>query len=95
MLEGVGKSFGAVRALSDVDLTVDRGEVVVLIGPSGSGKSTLCRCINRLETIERCDRVMVLEEGRIVELGPRAALAADPGSRLAALLRAGQAAVLA
>ena len=52
MLEGVGKSFGAVRALSDVDLTVDRGEVVVLIGPSGSGKSTLCRCINRLETID-------------------------------------------
>ncbi|HMC79430.1 MAG TPA: amino acid ABC transporter ATP-binding protein [Acidimicrobiia bacterium] len=52
VLEGVGKSFGAVRALSDVDLTVDRGEVVVLIGPSGSGKSTLCRCINRLETID-------------------------------------------
>ena len=52
VLEGVGKSFGDVRALCDVDLTVDRGEVVVLIGPSGSGKSTLCRCINRLETID-------------------------------------------
>ncbi|MFX6023540.1 ATP-binding cassette domain-containing protein, partial [Acinetobacter baumannii] len=37
--------------LKDIDLTVDRGEVVVVIGPSGSGKSTLCRTINRLETI--------------------------------------------
>ena len=52
VLEGVGKSFGSTRALIDIDLTVDQGEVVVLIGPSGSGKSTLCRCINRLETLD-------------------------------------------
>ena len=38
--------------LRDIDLTVDRGEVVVVIGPSGSGKSTLCRAINRLEPID-------------------------------------------
>jgi glutamate transport system ATP-binding protein len=52
LLEGVQKSFGALQVLFDIDLTVQPGEVVVVIGPSGSGKSTLCRCINRLETIE-------------------------------------------
>src|ERR687885_1688127 len=52
VLEGVDKSFGAQHVLRDVDLTVGRGEVVVVIGPSGSGKSTLCRTINRLETID-------------------------------------------
>jgi glutamate transport system ATP-binding protein len=52
VLEGVNKYFGALHVLKDVDLTVRRGEVVVVIGPSGSGKSTLCRTINRLETIE-------------------------------------------
>ena len=52
VLEGVNKSFGAQQVLYDIDLTVGRGEVVVVIGPSGSGKSTLCRTINRLETID-------------------------------------------
>ncbi|WJS92705.1 amino acid ABC transporter ATP-binding protein [Microbacterium testaceum] len=47
----VQKHYGQFQALKDIDLTVDRGEVVVVIGPSGSGKSTLCRTINRLETI--------------------------------------------
>jgi len=47
----VQKHYGDFQALKDIDLTVDRGEVVVVIGPSGSGKSTLCRTINRLETI--------------------------------------------
>jgi len=56
-VEGANKWFGDVHALVDVDLTVDRGEVVVVIGPSGSGKSTLCRVINRLEP---------LDSGRIV-----------------------------
>ncbi|MCC2315982.1 amino acid ABC transporter ATP-binding protein [Cellulomonas xiejunii] len=52
VLEHVDKHFGDLHVLRDVNLTVHRGEVVVVIGPSGSGKSTLCRTINRLETID-------------------------------------------
>jgi glutamate transport system ATP-binding protein len=51
-LEGVNKYFGDLHVLRDINLTVARGEVVVVIGPSGGGKSTLCRTINRLETID-------------------------------------------
>jgi glutamate transport system ATP-binding protein len=51
-MERVNKHFGQNHVLKDVDLTVGRGEVVVVLGPSGSGKSTLCRTINRLETID-------------------------------------------
>ncbi|MDY0909272.1 amino acid ABC transporter ATP-binding protein [Microbacterium sp. CFBP9034] len=47
----VQKHYGEFQALKDINMTVNRGEVVVVIGPSGSGKSTLCRTINRLETI--------------------------------------------
>src|SRR3546814_15993360 len=52
VLEGVNKWYGSLHVLQDINLTVKRGEVVVVIGPSGSGKSTLCRTINRLETID-------------------------------------------
>jgi glutamate transport system ATP-binding protein len=52
VLENVNKHFGQLHVLKDINLTVDRGEVIVVIGPSGSGKSTLCRTINRLETID-------------------------------------------
>jgi glutamate transport system ATP-binding protein len=52
VLEGVNKHFGALHVLQDIELTIARGEVVVVIGPSGSGKSTLCRAINRLEAID-------------------------------------------
>ncbi|MFD4941346.1 amino acid ABC transporter ATP-binding protein [Streptomyces sp. NPDC058239] len=51
-LRDVNKFYGQLHVLRDINLTVGRGEVVVVIGPSGSGKSTLCRTINRLETIE-------------------------------------------
>jgi len=51
-LRGVEKHFGMLHVLKHIDLAVDTGEVVVVVGPSGSGKSTLCRTINRLETID-------------------------------------------
>ena len=48
-IEGLNKWFGDFHVLKDINLSVNKGEVVVVIGPSGSGKSTLIRCINRLE----------------------------------------------
>ena len=51
-MRDVDKFFGDLHVLKQVNLTVQRGEVVVIIGPSGSGKSTLCRTINRLEPID-------------------------------------------
>ena len=51
-LTGVNKHFGELHVLKDINLSIDQGEVVVVIGPSGSGKSTLCRAINRLEPID-------------------------------------------
>ena len=53
VLDHVDKWFGDLHVLQDIELTIHRGEVVVVIGPSGSGKSTLCRTINRLETIDK------------------------------------------
>ena len=52
VMEGVNKHYGDLHVLNDINLSVNRGEVVIVIGPSGSGKSTLCRTINRLETFE-------------------------------------------
>ncbi|MBN9198984.1 MAG: amino acid ABC transporter ATP-binding protein [Microbacterium ginsengisoli] len=78
VVERVQKHYGDFHALKDIDLTVNRGEVVVVIGPSGSGKSTLCRTINRLETITSgtiaIDGVALPSEGRAL-----AALRADVG----------------
>jgi ABC-type polar amino acid transport system ATPase subunit len=51
-LEGVRKSFGDNVVLDGIDLTVNAGEALVIIGPSGSGKSTLLRCVNLLEPID-------------------------------------------
>jgi glutamate transport system ATP-binding protein len=51
-LTNVNKHFGDLHVLKDINLSIKRGEVVVVIGPSGSGKSTLCRAINRLEPID-------------------------------------------
>ena len=53
VLDHVDKWFGELHVLQDIQLSVAKGEVVVVIGPSGSGKSTLCRTINRLETIDK------------------------------------------
>ncbi|MFV0407502.1 MAG: amino acid ABC transporter ATP-binding protein [Propioniciclava sp.] len=74
----VNKHFGDLHVLKDIDLEVNQGEVVILIGPSGSGKSTLCRTINRLETFESgtitIDGTPLPEEGRAL-----AQLRADVG----------------
>ena len=68
VLSDVDKYFGDLHVLQHIDLTVHKGEVVVVLGPSGSGKSTLCRAINRLETIQggkiTIDGVALPEEGK-------------------------------
>ena len=78
VLDHVNKWFGDLHVLQDIDLTVGKGEVVVVIGPSGSGKSTLCRAINRLETIDegnhQLDGQPLPEEGKAL-----AALRAEVG----------------
>ena len=51
-MQAVDKHFGPLHVLRDINLEVDAGQVVVVLGPSGSGKSTLCRTINRLEPID-------------------------------------------
>jgi ABC-type polar amino acid transport system ATPase subunit len=69
-LLGVRKSFGDNLVLDGIDLTIDRGEVVVIAGPSGSGKSTMLRCINGLETVDegevRFDGESVTSAGRAI-----------------------------
>lgn len=62
-LKNVNKHFGSLHVLKDISLTVEKGEVVVIIGPSGSGKSTLCRTINRLETIDSGE---ILIDGEVI-----------------------------
>ena len=67
-LRHIDKYYGSLHVLKDVNLTVHKGEVVVIIGPSGSGKSTLCRTINRLETIDSgeiiIDGAVLPQEGK-------------------------------
>ncbi len=78
VMSGVNKHFGQLHVLRDIDMTVSRGEVVVVIGPSGGGKSTLCRTINRLEPI---DSGTILVDGRPLPAEGRALarLRADVG----------------
>jgi glutamate transport system ATP-binding protein len=68
VLSNVDKYFGELHVLQQINLSVRKGEVVVVLGPSGSGKSTLCRAINRLETIQsgtiEIDGTKLPEEGK-------------------------------
>lgn len=57
-LRGVNKWYGDFHVLRDIDLTVTKGERIVICGPSGSGKSTLIRCINRLEEHQQGDIIV-------------------------------------
>ncbi len=77
-MASVDKHFGDLHVLRGIDLEVERGQVVVVLGPSGSGKSTLCRTINRLEPIDsgtiQVDGVELPAEGKAL-----AGLRADVG----------------
>jgi glutamate transport system ATP-binding protein len=77
-LDHVDKWYGELHALQDINLSIQRGEVVVVIGPSGSGKSTLCRTINRLEPIDK-GRIVLDGEELPQEGKALAALRADVG----------------
>jgi ABC-type polar amino acid transport system ATPase subunit len=66
-LEGVRKRFGELEVLKGVDLHVDKGEAVCILGPSGSGKSTLLRCVNLLEPPEEGE---IFLEGQDICKGP-------------------------
>ncbi|MFE2141570.1 ATP-binding cassette domain-containing protein [Streptomyces sp. NPDC059456] len=85
-LRNVNKRYGALHVLRDIDLTVGRGGVVVIIGPSGPGRSTPCRTVNRLETVESG---AILLDGRPLpdEGGEPAALRADAGMVFPSCLR--------
>lgn len=69
-IEKLDKYYGSFKALSDINLQVEEGEVVVILGPSGSGKSTLIRCINLLEDYQQGH---IRVAGERVENGPRLA----------------------
>jgi glutamate transport system ATP-binding protein len=70
-LQHVDKHYGDLHVLKDINLSVKKGEVVVVIGPSGSGKSTLCRTINRLETID--SGCILIEGEKLPEEGAKLA----------------------
>nr|WP_183086548.1 amino acid ABC transporter ATP-binding protein [Mycetocola zhadangensis] len=78
IVDSVNKHYGELHVLKNINTTVARGEVVVVIGPSGSGKSTLCRAINRLETID--DGSITIDGKKLPEEGAELAhLRADVG----------------
>ncbi|OZA87520.1 MAG: ectoine/hydroxyectoine ABC transporter ATP-binding protein EhuA, partial [Azorhizobium sp. 39-67-5] len=70
-VRGLRKAFGAATVLHGIDLDVQEGEVVVIVGPSGSGKSTFIRCINGLES-PTAGRIAV--DGLVADAGNRKAL---------------------
>lgn len=70
-IRNLHKSFGALEVLKGIDVSLDKGKVLVIIGPSGSGKTTLLRCMNLLETpdqgtIKLSDRSLDFQKGRKV-----------------------------
>ena len=71
VFEGVSKRYGDIIALNGVDLAIESGEVVCLIGPSGSGKSTLLRCANALDPLDG-GRV-IFERAAVNSADPKAA----------------------
>ena len=77
-MKAVDKHFGELHVLKDINLDVERGQVVVVLGPSGSGKSTLCRTINRLEPV---DSGTIAIDGKVLPAEGRqlAQLRADVG----------------
>ena len=78
VVDTINKHYGDLHVLKNITTTINRGEVVVVIGPSGSGKSTLCRAINRLETID--DGTITIDGKKLPEEGAEPAkLRADVG----------------
>ena len=86
--EHLSKSFGKLDVLTDVNLTVESGEVIVIIGPSGAGKSTYIRCLNQLEKISG-GKIFVEDELFLHRENDKTVFRAEPAKQKAMLLDMG------